>query len=418
MIPPELLALLSSRKQVKQRTLRIFLLTQVSHFTRCMYFYSLVYASLGGPGGSGVDAVLTGHTVYTEKLGDQFNIIGFDPRGVNNSVLSVSCFPKDPINTIAQNIFFADVFNPVRNDTLERGFAKAGAYGDWCTSYLAENGTAGYANTVAVAHDMLRYIETAAKQQGSKPEDAKLWYYGISYGTVLGATYAALFPDRIERMIVDGVVDSEDYYNGQWHTALIDADAAVRSFFSYCYEAGPELCAFHQNATSEDALKQRYLKIFQSLEAEPIEVADPTLGIPPVTITWEDLSLIMFTVAYSPARFPTLALGLTDLEKGNATLLAYADVDALSLIRKGYDSREVRTQTSCIDANGRFNLSTIEQYEEHVNFLNKLSFFGGPFLSGIIGGPCRNLDIYPPESQVMKGMLPRIFTIHLQFLTP
>lgn len=369
-----------------------------------MSSYIISHTPIGGPGGSGVDAVLVGHSIYTEKLGDQYNIIGFDPRGVNNSGPSVSCFPKDPLSTIAQNIFFADVFNPVRNDTLERGFAKSGAYGDWCTKYLAENGTAGYANTVGVAHDMLRYIETAAKKKGSKPEDAKLWYYGISYGTVLGATYASLFPDRIERMLIDGVVDSEDYYNGQWHTALTDTDAAVRSFFKYCYEAGPDLCSFHQNATSEDALKQRYLRIFQSLESHPIEVAEPSLGIPPVTITWEDLSMVMFSMTYAPqSQFPQLAEGLTELEKGNATLLAIADVESIALIRKGYDSREVRTQTSCIDANGRFNLSTIEQYREHVNFQNKLSFFGGPFLSGIIGGPCRNLDIYPPESQVMKG---------------
>lgn len=45
-------------------------------------------------------------------------------------------------------------------------------------------------------------------------EDGMLRYWGQSYGTVLGATAAAMFPDRIDKMVIDGVVDLPEYYEG------------------------------------------------------------------------------------------------------------------------------------------------------------------------------------------------------------
>jgi pimeloyl-ACP methyl ester carboxylesterase len=36
-------------------------------------------------------------------------------------------------------------------------------------------------------------------------------YWGFSYGSVLGTTYAALFPDRVGRMILDGSLSPRGY---------------------------------------------------------------------------------------------------------------------------------------------------------------------------------------------------------------
>jgi pimeloyl-ACP methyl ester carboxylesterase len=44
--------------------------------------------------------------------------------------------------------------------------------------------------------------------------DPELHYYGISYGTQLGTTYAALFPDTVGRMILDGVLDPVEWTTG------------------------------------------------------------------------------------------------------------------------------------------------------------------------------------------------------------
>ena len=37
--------------------------------------------------------------------------------------------------------------------------------------------------------------------------DEKLNYFGASYGTYIGATYAGLFPKKVGRMVLDGAVD-------------------------------------------------------------------------------------------------------------------------------------------------------------------------------------------------------------------
>jgi pimeloyl-ACP methyl ester carboxylesterase len=330
-----------------------------------------------------------------------------DTRGVNNSGPSVNCFPQDPISGVSQNLFYTDVYRSVDNTTLEIGFAKSGAYGDWCSAALALNGTnvtAGYVNTNAVATDMLRYIEVLAKSQGSNPEEAKLWYYGISYGSILGMTYAAKYPNRIGRLMIDGIVDAEDYYFGTWETCLSDADEAVRTFYSFCFEAGPEACSFHKNASSVEELEERYWKLYDSIRKSPIEITDPSLGRP-ITITWEDLSVLMVQSSYAPhTQFQTLADSLATLEEGNATLIASMDNDVTDFIRSGYDDRELRTHTLCMDSNIRSEFDTIEKYTNRTNFLVNQSVYGGAWLNAWTGALCRNLKFAPPEVQTMKGM--------------
>lgn len=325
---------------------------------------------------------------------------------MNNSGPSITCFPED---TVARSIFYESVFKAVdasSETTLRDGYRKSGAYGRWCSSILAANGTAGYANTVATAQDMLRYIELRAKELGRSPREAQLWFYGVSYGTLLGATYATLFPNRIGRMILDGVVEAEDYYTSGSFTSSVDADAAVRTFFTACFEAGPEVCVFHKNATSPDELEARYMAIYDSLKEEPIEVTDPSLGIPPFTVRWQDVSTAVFIATYTPTGalgFTALAQVLTELEQRNGNTLAFILGQMLLASRQGYDSREARSQISCADLNGRFNTSTYEEYVEYVSYQNNQSFYAGPTVSVIFTSVCRELHVFPPESQVFDG---------------
>lgn len=95
----------------------------------------------------------------------------------------------------------------------------------------------------------------------------KLQYWGFSYGTYLGMTFAAMFPDRVGRLIVDGVVDVEDYKKALWYDNLEDTEKDVDQFYSNCARVGYPACAL-ANATGQstaEGVKARVQNITNSL---------------------------------------------------------------------------------------------------------------------------------------------------------
>jgi pimeloyl-ACP methyl ester carboxylesterase len=89
--------------------------------------------------------------------------------------------------------------------------------------------------------------------------DEALNFFGTSYGTFLGATYANLFPETIRAMALDGVIDPPAYAGvdrgdggdgGRDSTSFLrilsnqGSTDALRQFFDRCAAAGPDSCAF------------------------------------------------------------------------------------------------------------------------------------------------------------------------------
>lgn len=178
-----------------------------------------------------------------------FDIISFDPRGINNTTPQVVCFPST-FNRQAFDLQQVGEGLVGSSESFENSYARSNAVGIGCADRIGLNvtggpGIGGFVTTANVVADMVEMIEqhgawreaeairllsetsperdlrrSLAKadailektrwQKGSE----KLLYWGFSYGTVLGATFAAMQPDRAGRMAIDGVCDSEDYYSG------------------------------------------------------------------------------------------------------------------------------------------------------------------------------------------------------------
>jgi hypothetical protein len=116
------------------------------------------------------------------QLMPQYNIVGFDPRGVNNSEPALKCFGEDEGSRAHEKEYSTHFIRAVDGKSersLRYQFEAATAFGKWCTKFN-ENTQAKYANTVAVAQDMAHYIETVAKASGKDPKEARLNYYGKS----------------------------------------------------------------------------------------------------------------------------------------------------------------------------------------------------------------------------------------------
>jgi len=130
-----------------------------------------------------------------------------------------------------------------------------------------------------------------------------------------------LHPDRVGRVVIDGVVDPTDHYSGGWLTNLQDSDKIITSFCDYCFQAGPEGCSLYTGDSALD-IETRLEQIISNLKVNPISVpASGTHG--PEVVTFGDLYLRMlnavyFSYPYTEPLFETLAR----VESGNATSIA------------------------------------------------------------------------------------------------
>ncbi|GAA2789858.1 alpha/beta hydrolase [Saccharopolyspora taberi] len=146
----------------------------------------------GGPGGSGLEYAATKRAKLPESVQRSYDIIGFDPRGVGRSA-PVDCGP-------AGGLFDHPTADPVDEDAFLAGLKRIS---DDCVKHIGE--VRPHINTANTARDM-----DLLRRALGQPE---LNYLGVSYGTYLGAAYAAEFPEHVGRMVLDSVVSPDD-----WHT--------------------------------------------------------------------------------------------------------------------------------------------------------------------------------------------------------
>lgn len=108
-------------------------------------------------------------------------------------------------NDLEAATLFSDQALGNSSDTaLGRLWAKGEIYSNAC--YQNANETGSLIGTAFVARDLISVVDALG-------EDGKLRYWGFSYGTVLGATVAAMFPERIDKMVLDGVQNPHQYYH-------------------------------------------------------------------------------------------------------------------------------------------------------------------------------------------------------------
>lgn len=312
---------------------------------------------------------------------------------------------------------------PVSDQTPQTAvsqFYLAEAFGEWCHEAIGKgNATAKYANTPAVARDMLTFVEAQNIAKGQLPQDAQLNYVGYSYGTILGATFAALHPDRIGRMILDGVVDSEDYYIGPRTQNLLDTDKAVEMFLQGCYGAGPQNCSFYSDSLA--GMTSRLQKLIEGLHQTPIPVWDSKLTNLPRLADYSTFKQFFAQMLYHPIPqyvsttdigFPGLARVLVEIEQKNVTtLMQYARRLASPCATgnesssQNYDALEALWMIGCIDGYAKDKFLSSDTYAAYAQLLSNESRWVGDTWSAqrLV---CNNIAISPPDSQRWTGSLP------------
>ncbi|MCL2422277.1 MAG: alpha/beta hydrolase [Micrococcales bacterium] len=175
----------------------------------------------GGPGASGVELVQGVKAAGGKKLVDSLDIVGFDPRGVGRSQ-AVDCLDDDEMDAYRATDFEDS------DEGLAQAQAAAAAFGEAC---LEKTGPLlAHVDTVSAARDM--DVLRAALREDT------LTYLGISYGTQLGATYAALFPEKAGRLVLDAAVDMTVTRGEQNAIQAGGFESALRAYVEDCLTGG------------------------------------------------------------------------------------------------------------------------------------------------------------------------------------
>lgn len=166
------------------------------------------------------------------------------------------------------------------------------ALGDLCETKDADDEILAYVSTASVARDIVEIAErveehrqggnaapqgsvqypmrTGRKQPEKKP--ARVLYWGFSYGTILGNTLASLFPGHIARVVLDGVVDTDDYYGGTWERNLLDTDKIVDYFYETCFDGSSACPLWKEDDNSGEDIKKRIDKLISNSDSSPISL--------------------------------------------------------------------------------------------------------------------------------------------------
>lgn len=155
-----------------------------------------------------------------------------------------------------------------------------------------------------------------------KKGQEKLQYWGFSYGTVLGSTFAALEPQRVGRVIIDGVCDLSDYYSTGWLTNLRDTDKIMENFYNYCSKSNNTQSPLNNGSLTSSEIRSVVENLITAIKEDPIPVPG-TKDRAADIITYSDVMNLIKDVFYTPLKlFPKQATLLADLTYGNGSLFA------------------------------------------------------------------------------------------------
>ncbi|MFD7613517.1 alpha/beta hydrolase [Streptomyces sp. NPDC059828] len=218
----------------------------------------------GGPGGAGTEDLPLSYEAFPEEVRRRFDIVSWDPRGVGSST-AVRCFdtPQEAYEWAAESPGGFPVDAKEREVWFD-GYAELARRCEKRDPELLR-----HVSTADTARDLDRLREAVG--------EVRLSYLGVSYGTLLGATYANLFPDRVRAMVLDANLDPEAWFN---HGAKSDpllttfqrtdsdlgAAATLRQFLDLCGRTDTERCAF--SAGSPDATRDKYERLLRRLERQ------------------------------------------------------------------------------------------------------------------------------------------------------
>ncbi|MET8753231.1 alpha/beta hydrolase [Streptomyces sp. NPDC004667] len=243
----------------------------------------------GGPGGSGLDRPLVEDNSLPQGVREQYDLIGFDPRGVGKSS-PITCGLTEEEQNFQR---------PYRPETFDSDVAWAKAVADKCREKAGD--VLPYITTRNEARD----IDTIRAALGEQ----KLSALGGSYGTYVGAVYSQMFPERTDRFVLDSGVDPARVWRGMQQ---VWAEQSTPDFDRWTKWAAEHNAEFGLG-DSPEAVSDTFWALVEGADKEPIKFNGR--GWPP-EVTGDDIRANARGLAYYPPFFTELFSALKAASEG------------------------------------------------------------------------------------------------------
>lgn len=203
----------------------------------------------GGPGAPGTDVAKDADFYFQPELRAAYDIVGFDPRGTGDSS------PVDCLTDAQLDDYVAEDPGPDTKAEIKQLVAEQHDFWKGCSANTGD--ILGHVSTIEAARDM----DVLRAALG----EAKMTYFGFSYGTKLGATYADLFPDNVGRMVIDGAIDPD--------LDTFDSDLSQAKGFEVALDAYVQNCIDQGGCFLGDTLQEgldTITTLLDQIEAHPL----------------------------------------------------------------------------------------------------------------------------------------------------
>jgi pimeloyl-ACP methyl ester carboxylesterase len=298
-----------------------------------------LFINPGGPGASGI--AYLGYANFDSAITDVYDVIGFDPRGVASST---------PIDCVSDSQLDAYLASDPTPDTPAEISEMQKMWAQFTAGCVARSGPLlQHVSTVEVARD----LDIMRALVG----DRSLNFFGASYGTFIGATYAALFPKKVGRMVLDGAIDPLATPHQSDINSAIGFETALTAYLTYCVDQGD--CPLGSDVNTA---RLKLIAFLKQLDAKPL----PTASRRQLT---EGLGFIgMFATLYSRSTWNVLTQGLAEALNGRGDiLLAISDAYSERQPDGTYQGNllEALPAVNCLDHPEHETLAQIEAGEAH-----------------------------------------------------
>jgi pimeloyl-ACP methyl ester carboxylesterase len=239
-----------------------------------------------------------------QAIGDNFDLVGFDPRGQAGSTPGIDCID--------------DLTAFVGLDPTPKDAAALKQIDDETSKFVAGcSERSGDILPFVGTDNIIRDMDLLREALG----DEKLTYLGFSYGTFLGTMYANRFPERVRALVLDAALDPSldgpAFVEGQARGFEMELEA----FLDDC--AAKTTCAFYSGGDPRGA----YDGIIASIEAAPMPAMGTNRFLGP-----GEFSYAISAELYRPSQWKKLGEALA--------LAATGDAMALLALSDGYVERD------------------------------------------------------------------------------